>query len=56
MNVNFDKALQERINNAVSEVYNGTCSKVIVNDNVKVYKCTNIIRIDVKIVEPTEES
>ncbi len=56
MKVNFDKTLQDKINSAVNEVYSGTCSKVIVNDNVKVYKCAGIVRIDIKVVEPIGET
>lgn len=56
MKVDFDKALQEKINNAVNEVFSGTCTKVIVNDNIKVYKCTSIVRIDLKIAEPVGEA
>lgn len=49
MKVNFDKEMQEKVAKAVDEVLVGTCSKVIINDNVKVYKCANVIRIDLKM-------
>lgn len=41
----------DKIGKAVQEVLDGRCSKVIISDQVKVYKCTNIIRIDLKIKE-----
>lgn len=49
--VDFDCATREKVANAVQDVLNNVCSKVIINDNVKVYKCTNIIRIDLKVTE-----
>ena len=49
--VDFDCATREKVANAVQDVLNNVCSKVIISDNVKVYKCTNIIRIDLKVTE-----
>lgn len=41
----------DKIAGAVQDILDGTCSKIIINDNVKVYKCTDIIRIDLKVTE-----
>ena len=47
----MDDDTASKITLAVIEILQGTCSKVIVNDNVKVYKCKDIIRIDLKEIE-----
>lgn len=49
--VDFDQGTLLKISEAVASVLAGTCSKVIVNDNVKVYACKNIVRIDLKVIE-----
>ena len=49
--VDFDNWTILEIVDAVNNVLSGRCTKVIVNDNVKVYQCTNVIRIDLKIME-----
>ena len=49
--VDFDHWTYLKITDAVADITSGKCSKVIINDNVKVYKCTNVIRIDLKITE-----
>lgn len=49
--VEFDQATCIKIASAAQDILHGVCSKVIINDNVKVYQCKNIIRIDLKIVE-----
>lgn len=43
--------IYDKISSAVQDILDGKCSKVIISDDVKVYKCTNIIRIDLKIKE-----
>ena len=49
--VDFDHWMMLKIAEAVESILAGTCSKVIINDNVKVYQCKNIVRIDLKIEE-----
>ena len=49
--VDFSQETCVKIASAVQDILHGFCSKVIVNDNVKVYQCKNIIRIDLKIKE-----
>lgn len=49
--VDFSAWTQLKIAEAVNDVLSGRCTKVILSDDVKVYKCTNIIRIDLKITE-----
>jgi hypothetical protein len=49
--VDFSQETCVKIASAVQDILHGFCSKVIVNDNVKVYQCKNIIRIDLKIQE-----
>lgn len=51
LSVDFDQKTCEKIAGAVQDILHGVCSKVIINDNVKVYECKNIIRIDLKIKE-----
>lgn len=41
----------DKILEAVKVILLGTCSRVDVNKNIKVYECKNIIRIDLKILE-----
>lgn len=41
----------DKIAGAVRDILDGKCSKVILSDNIKVYKCTNIVRIDFKVLE-----
>lgn len=47
--VDFGSWTQLKIADAIESILAGTCSKVIINDNVKVYQCKNIIRIDLKV-------
>ena len=49
--VAFNPETIEKIENAITDIIKGSCSKVIIDDGLKVYKCTNIIRIDLKIAE-----
>ena len=49
--VDFSKETCVKIDSAIHDILEGVCSKVIVNDNVKVYQCTNIIRVDLKVVD-----
>ena len=49
--VDLDHWMLLKIAEAVASILAGTCSKVIINENVKVYQCTNIIRIDLKMRE-----
>ena len=49
--VEFSQVDSSKIAEAIDLILKGKCSKVIVSDNVKVYQCKNIIRIDLKIKE-----
>lgn len=49
--VDFEYWTQLKITEAVESILKGTCARVDVNKNVKVYECKNVIRIDLKIVE-----
>jgi hypothetical protein len=49
--VDFDHWTYLKVAEAVNDILAGKCTKVIVNDNVKVYQCTNVIRVDLKITE-----
>ncbi len=49
--VSYDKQTHLKIARAVRSILEGTCSRVDVNENVKVYECKNIVRIDLKITE-----
>lgn len=41
----------DKVTTAIQDILDGKCSKVVVDDDVKVYKCTNIIRVDFKVPE-----
>lgn len=47
----FRPETRKKIENALCDILDGTCSRVDINKNVKVYECKNVIRIDLKIVE-----
>lgn len=49
--VDFDHWTTLKIAEAVESILAGTCSRVDVNKNVKVYECKNVIRIDLKVTE-----
>ena len=49
--VDFDQETCVKIASAVQDILEGICSKVIISNDVKVYACKNIIRIDLKITE-----
>lgn len=49
--VDFSPETCKKVAGAVQDVLAGVCSKVIINDNVKVYSCANVIRIDLKVTE-----
>ena len=51
MNCDFNPRTRELVAEAVRYILEGNCSQVTVNDYVKVYKCKNVIRIDLKVVE-----
>lgn len=38
----------EKILSAIETIQDGVCKRVDVDDNIKVYTCKNIIRIDIK--------
>lgn len=37
-----------RVVRAIETIQDGVCKRVDVNDDIKVYECKNIIRIDIK--------
>ena len=41
----------EKIAEAVQDVLDDKCAKVIIEDGIKVYKCTNVVRIDLRVEE-----
>lgn len=49
--VDFDHWTMLKIAEAAETILRGTCKRVDVNNNVKVYECKNVIRIDLKITE-----
>lgn len=51
VSIEFDTV--DKIARAVQDVLDGVCSKVIISDDVKVYQCTNVVRIDLRIKEDT---
>lgn len=43
----MDQVIQKVIR-AIETIQDGVCKRVDVNDDIKVYECKNIIRIDIK--------
>lgn len=44
----LDRLVVQKVFKAVQTIQDGVCKRVDVNDDIKVYACKNIIRIDVK--------
>ena len=44
----LDRLTVQKIFKAVQTIQDGVCKRVDVNDDIKVYACKNIIRIDIK--------
>ena len=44
----LDRLTVQKVFKAVQTIQDGVCKRVDVNDDVKVYACKNIIRIDIK--------
>ena len=43
----MDQVIQKVVR-AIETIQDGVCKRVDVNDDIKVYECKNIIRIDIK--------
>ena len=41
----------DKIDKAIHSILSGNCSRVDVSDQIKVYMCKNVIRVDLKIRE-----
>jgi hypothetical protein len=46
--VELDRITVQKIAKAIQTIQDGICKRVDVDDNIKVYACKNIIRIDIK--------
>lgn len=44
----LDRLTVQKVFKAVQTIQDGVCKRVDVNDDIKVYACKNIIRIDIK--------
>lgn len=44
----LDRLVVQKVFKAVQTIQDGVCKRVDVNDDIKVYACKNIIRIDIK--------
>ena len=44
----LDRLVVQKVLKAVQTIQDGVCKRVDVNDDIKVYACKNIIRIDIK--------
>lgn len=44
----LDRLTVQKVFKAVQTIQDGVCKRVDVNDDIKVYECKNIIRIDIK--------
>ena len=49
--VDFSAWTQLKVAEAIETILRGTCKRIDVNKDVKVYECKNVIRIDLKIKE-----
>lgn len=46
--VELDRITIQKIAKAIQTIQDGVCKRADVDDNIKVYACKNIIRIDIK--------
>ena len=53
--VDFGPEMRDKVNEAVKIILSGVCDRVDVTKTVKVYKCANVIRIDLKITEEVND-
>ena len=44
----LDRLTAQKVFKAVQTIQDGVCKRVDVSDDIKVYACKNIIRIDIK--------
>ena len=44
----LDRLTVQKVFKAVQTIQHGVCKRVDVSDDIKVYACKNIIRIDIK--------
>nr|DAF13634.1 MAG TPA: hypothetical protein [Caudoviricetes sp.] len=44
----LDRLTVQKVFKAVQTIQDGVCKRVDVNDDIKVYACKNIIRVDIK--------
>lgn len=44
----LDRLTVQKVFKAVQTIQDGVCKRVDVNDDIKVYACKNIIRIDIR--------
>ena len=49
--VDLDHWTMLKIAEAVECILRGTCARVDINKDVKVYECKNVIRVDLKVTE-----
>ena len=49
--VDYSAWTQLKIAEAIETILRGTCKRIDVNNDIKVYECKNIIRIDLKVIE-----
>lgn len=47
----MSEEIMKKVMQAIETIKSGLCARVDVNKDVKVYKCKNVIRIDIKVPE-----
>ena len=47
----FSWRTRDKIEEALCSILGGNCKRVEINQDVKVYECKNVVRIDLKIHE-----
>lgn len=45
----FSPRTRDKIEDALCSILEGNCKRVDIGDDVKVYECKNVIRIDLKV-------
>lgn len=45
----YDPYIVEKLSGAIQRIVEGSCKRVDVSEDIKVYECKDIVRIDIKM-------
>ena len=45
----YDPYIVEKLSEAIQRIVEGSCKRVDVSEDIKVYECKDIVRIDIKM-------